>query len=378
MKNKKISEKKLYLITGVAIILCAIITAIVLISKGDSTNKKLETQLNLGNSYMDELDYEAAIAAYEEAIRIEPKSEEAYIALANAYIEQGEYEKAIEVLDEGYAQTEAVAISDKKDEIVLLLEEIEEAERQAELAVQAIPTPVPTPLPTEPEVDPYQEKIDHAKQLIENGEPEEAIVELEAAIELEPMNELAYRELAQIYESQEDYESALEILDKGIENTGSEELISYREQILQEIERLSNVEWINNLYTSLLQDDYDSVMDLLGNVSNIREKCADYEDANWASFEFETAYELKADDGTIFGIVVYEFEDSWEITAFVSYGESSYHGFSHIERGDHCVSMAYRQNEISYSYLKDGSKVINSDGSTFSLGDGDVWIVWHM
>lgn len=241
MENKKFGNKKLYLITGAVIILCAIIIAIVLTSKGDSTNKKLETQLNLGNSYMDELDYEAAIAAYEEAIRIEPKSEEAYIALANAYIAQEEYEKAIEVLDEGYAQTEAVAILDKKDEIVLLFEEIEEAERQAELEAQVTPTPVPTPIPAEPAIDPYQEKIDQAKQYIENEEYEEAIAELESAIELDATNELAYQELAQLYESLKDYEAALEILDKGIENTDSEELVSYREQISQELERLNEI-----------------------------------------------------------------------------------------------------------------------------------------
>ena len=148
MANKKFGNKKLCYITGTLIILCTIMIAIVLTSKSASTSKKLETLLNLGNSYMDELDYEAAIAAYEEAIRIEPKSEEAYIALANAYIEQGEYEKAIEVLDEGYAQTEATAISDKRDEVALLLEQTEEAEHQTDSAVQATPAPTPTPIQT--------------------------------------------------------------------------------------------------------------------------------------------------------------------------------------------------------------------------------------
>lgn len=58
--------------------------------------------LNLGQQYLDELNYEQAVICFEEYLEIEPKSVEAYIGLAEAYIGLDEYAKALEVLASGY------------------------------------------------------------------------------------------------------------------------------------------------------------------------------------------------------------------------------------------------------------------------------------
>ena len=63
------------------------------------------------------LNYEAAIAAYEEAIAIEPKCEEAYLGLAEVYAAMGEYDQAIAVLEEGYDATGSSAMLDRIAEI---------------------------------------------------------------------------------------------------------------------------------------------------------------------------------------------------------------------------------------------------------------------
>ena len=64
-------------------------------------------QLELGNRYMSELNYEQAIVTYEAILEIDPKCEEAYIAMAEAYLSKGDREKALEVLRMGYAKTES-------------------------------------------------------------------------------------------------------------------------------------------------------------------------------------------------------------------------------------------------------------------------------
>ena len=87
--------------------------------------KRLAEQLDLAERYLSELDYESAIAAYEAAIEIEPKCEEAYLGLADIYIEQEEYEKAADILEAGLTQIDSETISSKQGEVEELLAERE-------------------------------------------------------------------------------------------------------------------------------------------------------------------------------------------------------------------------------------------------------------
>lgn len=59
----------------------------------------------MGERYLDALDYEQAIAAFEEAIHIDPKNEDAYRLLAETYDKMGMENKATEILRNGYVAT---------------------------------------------------------------------------------------------------------------------------------------------------------------------------------------------------------------------------------------------------------------------------------
>ena len=65
--------------------------------------QKLERQLMLGKKYLSSLDYTQAKIAYEEAVRIDPKSADAYIALADIYAAENNYDKALSILSRGSA-----------------------------------------------------------------------------------------------------------------------------------------------------------------------------------------------------------------------------------------------------------------------------------
>ncbi len=83
----------------------------VLIVTGRGTDQKLSDLLALGEKYLSELDYEQAIAAYRQAIEIDPRCEDAYLALADIYVAMEDYEAAREVLEEGVSRTGAEALS---------------------------------------------------------------------------------------------------------------------------------------------------------------------------------------------------------------------------------------------------------------------------
>ena len=106
--------------------------------------KRIEKQLNLGEKYLTELNYEQAEAAYLAVIEIDPRNVNAYIGLAEVYIAQGEYEKAEVILEdvlEVLGGDEAEIVREKLDEIYAV-----------KLATEITPTPEPTatstPVPT--------------------------------------------------------------------------------------------------------------------------------------------------------------------------------------------------------------------------------------
>lgn len=78
--------------------------------------------MDLGQKYLDELDYENAIVAYVMALEIDPRCEEAYLALAEVYIAMGSSDQAMQILEEGYAQTGSEEIARKLEELNSSLE----------------------------------------------------------------------------------------------------------------------------------------------------------------------------------------------------------------------------------------------------------------
>ena len=113
----------------VAILLLCLLAGGLFFGNRALTQRRAEEQLSLGERYLEELDYEAAIAAFEEAISIDPKMSEAYLGLAEAYLGLGDTDMALQILEEGYARTQDDEIQERLEE---LQEELAQAEEEAD------------------------------------------------------------------------------------------------------------------------------------------------------------------------------------------------------------------------------------------------------
>ena len=111
-EEKVVKKKKIWpIMVGVgAVVLIAVLATVFVFVLGKGGSRELKEQLDLGEKYLNELDYEQAIASYEMAIEIDPKSEDAYIGLATVYEAMEEYQKAYDILAGAYEKTDANAI----------------------------------------------------------------------------------------------------------------------------------------------------------------------------------------------------------------------------------------------------------------------------
>ena len=145
MKRKTKLNNKVIIGTA-AVIAIALIAVLVIFVPKSANAAKVTEQLNLGDKYLNELNYEQAMVAYQAVIEIDPKNEEAYLALAEIYIAQGEYDAAIEVLEDALGEL----TGEPSEEISGMLERTKELKKQAEMTskptddLQATATPEPT------------------------------------------------------------------------------------------------------------------------------------------------------------------------------------------------------------------------------------------
>jgi len=72
-----------------------------------STASVYNAQIDLGNKYLLAANYDQAIIAFNNAIKIDPKQSAAYFSLADTYVARGDYNTVQDVSDtlqEGYRQ----------------------------------------------------------------------------------------------------------------------------------------------------------------------------------------------------------------------------------------------------------------------------------
>ena len=140
-ENNIITKKKGK--TGLIIGIIAAVIAIIgigvflFIFATGSDTRKVNKQIELGEKYLTELDYENAILCYKEAVKIDPKNEKAYLGLAEAYRiainhfeEEKDYEKALEYVDDAIDDMKAGAINTNSDEIRDALDEFKEKKEE--------------------------------------------------------------------------------------------------------------------------------------------------------------------------------------------------------------------------------------------------------
>ncbi len=113
--EKKKDKKRIIIVASIlAFCICAVIIAIMLLNTGGSS---VAEQLALGDRYLDEMDYEQALATYLAVIETEPKNAEAYLGAAEAYIGMDDTESAIAILETGYGETSDERIKEMLDEL---------------------------------------------------------------------------------------------------------------------------------------------------------------------------------------------------------------------------------------------------------------------
>lgn len=104
MTEERIEKKKTPIWIFIVIGLVVIGAIVAILSTNAGKDRKVQKLLTEANKYLVAMDYEQAIAAFEEAIEIDPKCVDAYLGLADAYTGMEDYDKAIVVLKEAEAK----------------------------------------------------------------------------------------------------------------------------------------------------------------------------------------------------------------------------------------------------------------------------------
>ena len=112
-------EKRTKKIITISAVLIAIITAAIIstIAIQATPANRVKRQLRLAQKYLNELNCEQAVLAYQEAISIDPKCEQAYFAIADIYIKTNEEDKAVAILEQAQANIQTDTLSAKLDEV---------------------------------------------------------------------------------------------------------------------------------------------------------------------------------------------------------------------------------------------------------------------
>ena len=114
--DKSNKQKKVITIVGIAVALILVVVIGVILASSNS-GKKLQEQLDLGNKYLDEMDYERALVAFNAVLEIDPRNADAYLGIVEAYVGMGDMEKALEAARKGYDLTEDARLLQKINEL---------------------------------------------------------------------------------------------------------------------------------------------------------------------------------------------------------------------------------------------------------------------
>ena len=103
--KKENTKTRLFLIIGIAAALLLVAAVVITLSYRNSDSYRHARQIELGERYLREMDYEQAVAEFLRAIEIEPRDPQGYIGAAEAYVALGLHEEAIEILAAGHEVT---------------------------------------------------------------------------------------------------------------------------------------------------------------------------------------------------------------------------------------------------------------------------------
>ncbi|MDF2538392.1 MAG: hypothetical protein K0S76_1413 [Herbinix sp.] len=100
-----LKSKKVWIAAVILLLIVTGIIAAVTITGSDKAGTASK-QLSLGEKYLSELDYESAVIAFNEVIKIEPKNVRAYLGGADAYLHLDKQKDAADLLTKGVEATD--------------------------------------------------------------------------------------------------------------------------------------------------------------------------------------------------------------------------------------------------------------------------------
>lgn len=204
-----LKKKNTGLLAGITVAVILLAVVLMFVFSGGSNNK-LKEQLNLGNKYMQEMDYEQAVAAYLAAIEIDDKCVDAYLGAAEAYLAMGDGESALSILIQGYELTGDERLEAKMGEVIELLEGNSFSEEEEQF------------------IEEEQVTVEKgAVYLVELADPDmmEAAREYYEWIQREPYDPYPYIMLNDVYLGAGEGQAALDVLNAGYDRTENEELL---------------------------------------------------------------------------------------------------------------------------------------------------------
>ena len=138
-ENASMKKKSSIIIGMIAALAMLCVAVLIAVVWTNSPEQKAQKQLQLGNRYLEEMDYEQAKIAFEESIAIDPMNTEAYLGAARAYAGLEDYEGAVAVLQKGYEQTGDESLKTQLDEYE---EKLAREKIKAEPALQELETEI--------------------------------------------------------------------------------------------------------------------------------------------------------------------------------------------------------------------------------------------
>lgn len=191
--------------------------------------------ISYGDTYFANGEYDKAIDEYEKAKLIKSKEEISYIKIVNSYIAMDKFDLAKEEIQEGLALTESIILEAKLTFVDSRIKEIK-----------------------------YDEILNKASEYIYQENYEEAINRLNEAIWLIPSRDTAYNQMAELYITLKEYDTAKALLQNYLRSNKSQaaqELLSKTIDLIAQREEKERI--LNELYTALNVVDIETIISIM-------------------------------------------------------------------------------------------------------------------
>ncbi len=221
-------------ISGVFLFVILLLT---LTACGKNAANQWQEQYDLGQKYLLEEDYEAAIVAFTAAIEIEPNDIRTYTGLIQAYMGLEDYDTAVSATDEGLAimtvgeqeQAEG-AVDDFVSVAIGAYETVKDVDSQYHFWDMLADYYADTENEQQIQESAAEALYDLGQSYLEAEDYENAIAAFEKSLTFDLSNADAYVGLMEAYTGLGDLEKAQEYADEGYELTGDERLLLQNEE----------------------------------------------------------------------------------------------------------------------------------------------------